>query len=167
MNRQPVPSAPPPRSCGCGQLNWQRCKVGRPVSRRHWRKMKISRALLSAALAVACVIAWAKQPLTEVTTGSSQGVVLPVSIAPGVLNQCSRSTPGTPDGYWEPKQQDVQSLEELLPAYLRTRKEQQATRVLDRLSQYRRQYAGFLRGGGIEFDTTSNTFVHIAYNGVA
>jgi hypothetical protein len=161
--------------------------------------MKISQFLLSIPLVVACVIGCAKQPLPEVTAGDSQGVVLPVSIAPDVLNQCSRSTPITPDGFWEPKERDVQSLERLLPAYLRTRKDEPATRVLERLSQYRRQYAGFVRGGhktiyvnlflpeyaeqwrrdvvlvcdggigfwGVEFDITSNAFVHIAYNGVA
>jgi len=64
-----------------------------------------------------------------------------------VLNQCSRSTPQAPDGYWEPTERDVQALEIRLPAYLRARPEVSATRVLERLSQYRRQYAGFLRGG--------------------
>src|SRR5262249_23958442 len=119
-------------------------------------------------------------------------------IAPGVLNQCSRSTPEAPRSYWEPAQADVQILENLLPVYLRTRKDEPDARVLERLTEYRRQYAGFERDGhktiyvnlflpeygeqwredvvrvcdgglgfwGVEFDTTSKTFVHIAYNGV-
>jgi hypothetical protein len=162
-------------------------------------KMTVSRFMLAIVLVAAFVIGCAKQPLTEVDTQNSQGVVLSVSIAPAVLNQCSRSIPTTPDGYWEPTERNVQALETLLPAYLRARSEASATRVLERLSQYKRQYAGFLRGGhktiyvnlflsesreqwrsdvvlvcdggirvwGVEFDTTSNTFVHVAYNGVA
>lgn len=85
-----------------------------------------------------------------------------------------------------------------MPTYLRSRTDDEAARVLSRLSQYRRQYAGFTSAGrktiyvnfflpvygeqwrtevvlvcdggigfwGIEFDTTSNKFSHIAYNGV-
>jgi len=161
--------------------------------------MTVSRFVLSIVLVAAFAIGCAKQPLAEVDTQNAQGVALPVSIAPAVLNQCSRSTPQAPDGYWEPTERDVQALEIRLPAYLRARPEVSATRVLERISQYRRQYAGFLRGGrksiyvnlflpeygeqwrsdvvlvcdggigfwGVEFDTTSNTFVHVAYNGVA
>jgi hypothetical protein len=161
-------------------------------------KTSISRTLISSALLVMLTTGCTKKHLTEVATSRSRGVVLPVSAAPGVLTQCSRSTPDAPDGYWVPKERDVQSLEGLLPTYLRTRKEDQAARVLDRLSQYRRQYAGFVRGNhrtiyvnlflpeyaeqwrnrvvavcdggigfwGLEFDITSNSFVHIAYNGV-
>ena len=132
-----------------------------------------------------------------IATANSQGVVLPVSIAPTALDQCSRPTPGAPDGYWEPEKQDILSLERLLPTYMETRTESAAALVRNRLSHYRRQYAGFLRadhktiyanlflpeygvewrhqvvmvcdGGagfwGVEFDVTSQTFVHIAYNG--
>jgi hypothetical protein len=168
-----------------------------PRTERRCSQTKITRALIFTALLVTSGVNCTKEPLTVVTTANSQGVVLPVSIAPGVLNQCSRPTPKAPDGYWEPKERDVQSLEGLLPAYIRARKEYQAARVLERLSKYRRQYAGFVRDGhktiyvnlfwpeygvqwrsevvrvcdgdigfwGVEFDTTSNTFVHIAYNG--
>jgi len=161
--------------------------------------VKRFRGLLAISFVIANMVACAKPAPAEIVTGDAHGVVLPVSVAPGVLNQCSRSTPGAPDGYWEPTEHDVQSLERQLPSYLKARAERSATRVLKQLPRYKRQYAGFLRGGrktiyvnffiaesaepwrtkvvlvcdggtgfwGVEFDLGSQTFSHIAYNGVA
>jgi hypothetical protein len=152
--------------------------------------------LTSGALLLVLATGCGPRPLDVIGTAHAQGVVLPMSLAATVLNQCSRPTPKVPDSYWEPTEQDVRSVEQRLSTYLQTRLEPQAQRVLVQLSQYRRQYAGFIRAGhrtiyvnfflpeygeqwrrqtvlvcdggvgfwGVEFDSTSNTFVHVAYN---
>ena len=68
-------------------------------------------------------------------------------MAPALLEQCSRGTLGTPDGYWLPDQKDIQSLEAQLPLFLRGRTEPKAAEATARLQKYHRQYAGFVRNG--------------------
>jgi hypothetical protein len=86
-------------------------------------------------------------PLAIVSAENSQGVILPVSMAPALLEQCSRGTLGTPDGYWLPDQKDIQSLEAQLPLFLGGRTEPKAAEAAARLQKYHRQYAGFVRNG--------------------
>lgn len=62
-----------------------------------------------------------------------------------LLHQCSRETPPSADGTWNPTLSDVQKLEALLPSMLVERGSRlDAERVLD---QSARQYAGFIRNG--------------------
>ena len=70
------------------------------------------RTLTAGALLLLWAAGCEPRPLDVIATAHAQGVVLPMSLAATVLNQCSRPTPKVPNGYWEPTEQDVRSVEQ-------------------------------------------------------
>lgn len=101
---------------------------------RKRRALLVSIALL---LATGCGVA-----------GTQMGVILPPDQAPGVLDQCTRDVSFQADGYWQPSLEDVEKLEQVLPAVLDSAFAA-ATGAGGRLrsDEFRRQYVGVLTGG--------------------
>ncbi|HSM96873.1 MAG TPA: hypothetical protein VLT91_12570 [Rhizomicrobium sp.] len=160
-------------------------------------------------LSLAAVTAIAVCSYTQVV--AADGVVLPNDEAAKLVSQCSRPSPGPVDSYWAPSKGDIDALEAAFPAFFRKKaydwrgflgmpniRDSDADKLL---SQYVRQYAGFVIGGrkviyvnavtgwgisdnpnqwrtkavrvcdggsitfGVEYDPTSKTFDHFAFNG--
>lgn len=70
--------------------------------------------------------------------------ILPPSIGPKLLAQCSRPTPQSVSSFWSPTLQDVAELETLLAPFMRSTPSGAAALPLER---FHRQYVGFIRDG--------------------
>lgn len=69
------------------------------------------------------------------------GVIVPVSAAPELLNQCSRETVSPMQGFWRPTPRMIDELEERLGTFLSYESR------LEPLNTYIRQYAGVVSSG--------------------
>ncbi len=69
------------------------------------------------------------------------GVIVPVSAAPELLNQCSRETVSPVASYWRPTPSMIRELETRLPTFLSYEAR------LQPLATYARQYAGVVSEG--------------------
>jgi hypothetical protein len=69
------------------------------------------------------------------------GVIVPVSTAPELLNQCSRETVSPVASYWRPTPSMIRDLETRLPTFLAYESR------LQPLARYVRQYAGVVSEG--------------------
>jgi hypothetical protein len=94
------------------------------------------RFALSLIFLVVCATSLAQERRAFVLAPSKGGAQL--------LHQCSRQTPQGAEGFWTPSSQNITTLEGLLEKFLTT--DASGKSVLP-LTQYHRQYAGYIRGG--------------------
>jgi hypothetical protein len=76
------------------------------------------------------------------TNWQSYGVILKGQQAKGLLRQCSRATPEKVTAQWTPSKDQIEQLETKLPAF-----KQKLKRPAAALTNFYRQYAGFIAGG--------------------
>lgn len=74
---------------------------------------------------------------------SARSTILVGAQAKVLFKQCSRSSPRA-DGFWKASARDVAGIEALFTRYWHAQNKPENTRAL---ATYRRQYAGFMRGG--------------------
>jgi len=67
--------------------------------------------------------------------------ILPAEKGAALLQQCSRSTPQGVEGFWKPSAAEISGMENRLVLFLKT----DPSKIV--LSDFRRQYVGFSRGG--------------------
>jgi len=88
------------------------------------------------------------QPLDVISIDGVEGVILPLSLAPVVLFQCSRPILGEGDSFWIPEISQIKTLEEKLPQYIF--EQARGGPIFDEwkdLHRFKRQYAGIIREG--------------------
>ncbi|MDR1969007.1 MAG: hypothetical protein LBQ32_10010 [Burkholderiaceae bacterium] len=71
-------------------------------------------------------------------------IILKPSQGPALLKQCSRQVPQHVSGFWSPELSQIQELEAALPAFLSS---QAASKQLRPLTEFKRQYVGFIQNG--------------------
>ena len=78
------------------------------------------------------------------------GAIFPVATARDLAEQCSREAPENIEGTWTPSQKQIAALEpklEELLAQSLAQKKQRGDRYVPAVSDYYRQYAGYVIGG--------------------
>jgi hypothetical protein len=71
-------------------------------------------------------------------------IILKPSQGPELLDQCSRSAPEQVSGFWHPARHQIQELEAGLPGFISSHPN---GKLVPPLSQFNRQYTGFIQGG--------------------
>lgn len=94
-------------------------------------------------LVLACAFA-VPHALADSTAGR---YILPIEHSPLLTGVCSRGVPRSIDGYWLPAAADIDALEQDLPGYLAHTLDIKGHGESYSLTQFRRQYIGFISHG--------------------